>query len=172
MSSFIRTKEVLDNLIAYKNKVFTKMPTRRNKCIGVNVELCDYRIKIYDKALQFNLPFAVCRVEVHIQQHTDRMVGISTLADLFDKNNIDHLGAELIRKVSQLVFDDPFLKMNQLKPSQQKFVNLGRNPREYEKFKVEQRERFSRLIRKHGVSQYADRLSVEVASNWKILSGN
>lgn len=166
----VDTQLLFDNLIAFKNKVFTPMRSVGGRSIGYDAETTDYKVKIYDKALQYNLPFEVCRFEVHLRQHIGRLVGVCTLAELTNREVMSRLGQHLTIIASQLVFDDVIACFDELRPSQRDFIERGRNTRYYVSFTAAERERFVKLIKQHGKDQFADILSRAVAKEWEILS--
>lgn len=165
------TQTLLDNLIAYKSEVFAKMPTSR-KGIGMEARLTEYRVKVYDKAAEMFMPSAICRIEVHIRRHTYQMIQVETLADLMDYTTMTRIGCELVAIVGNLVFDDQLLNEEQLKPSEQRIVARGRNPRFYENFSRNERHLFRKLLKEYGITQFTEVLSKSVSASWQELIGN
>jgi len=88
--SLLIVKKVLNNLIFHKNMKF-KDVSRSGGHI-MQAEHKQYIFKIYNKGLQFNLPYELIRIELKFTRMEKlNKIGIRTLADLKNKELYVHL---------------------------------------------------------------------------------
>lgn len=153
--------EVLDNdLISYKYKPFSRMKTENQISIGYESRLSEYRIKIYDKGLQHNLPDHLMRFEKAFSKMTlPKKFKIRTLADLVKSDNLKKLQTDLLNAWNNVFLFDSSLLINvDLTEKERLFLLKCRDPKFWKKIKYpttrqRKREKFNRLILKYGSNQ-------------------
>ena len=121
---------VLQNLVSYKNKPFTR--DTHSKTPYYECRFQRFTVKLYDKGKQRGLDDNLLRVEIKVAKmiYFDRTgVHLNTLADLLKMSNYEHLGALLVDTFSKILFDDPTINPNNLTPRKREIYQNGRNPR-------------------------------------------
>ena len=123
------------NIINYKNHPFNDYKTSRDGlCLGIH---CDkpkhYDIKIYDKGMQYNLPYPLMRFEkrfIKMQPLNKRKIKV--LSDLQQQSKVEGLLSELLGAwKSVLIYDIDPGKFNQCH-----FTTWGKDPKYWEDLKV------------------------------------
>lgn len=167
---------ILDNLLVCANETFTPYP---NKKIGCYHAFTEYTLKVYNKALESNVPGNILRIEVHF----DRMrkvkgLDITTLADLKDRAKVKRL-SELLQEAWQhvLLFDRDLLCRAALKPKEITFLKICQFgqywQREHERgisraALKKKRDKLTALIRQHG-RDYKTDIADEINRIWDNL---
>lgn len=99
------TSLILDNLIGYKTTKFQDIPIRGGYYKAAYLD--DFRVKIYDKGIQYYLPENLLRFELHCNKmrHISQ-TGIKTVGDLLDKDKLILLKPILLKAWEQLMLFD------------------------------------------------------------------
>ena len=122
--------QLLDNLICYKNKPFTR--DTRSKTPYYECRFQRFTVKLYDKGKQRGLDGNLLRVEVKVAKmvYFDKTgVHLNTLADLLTVANYRPLGALLMDTFNRILFDDPTINPDALTAREREIYQNGRNPR-------------------------------------------
>lgn len=112
----LKTSIVLENVIFHSTKRFKDKAVKRGKGDFRVVVHDNFSIKIYDKGLQFGLPYELMRFEIHY----NRMAGIKKysipyLSDLKDRNKLELLKGELIKRFDEVFLYDWTIKESKIK---------------------------------------------------------
>lgn len=112
-----RTSFVLNNTLFHGIKRFKDEKVNKGKG-NYRVATHDrYTIKIYDKGLQFSLPYDLLRFEIHFSRMADlKKYGITTLNDLRDRTNLGYLKKELLNKFDEVFLFDWTIDESMIKP--------------------------------------------------------
>jgi hypothetical protein len=150
------------NLISYKGNQFNRYKEDKNGvCLGF---VCDkptqYKVKIYDKALQNDLPYNLVRFELRfLKMEKLKRLGIKHLADLTDQAKVQGLISKLVEGWDNVLLFDTSININQtsLRINDKELLTNGSNPKYWEQLKEENtrrfnhfRNRFRKLIETHG----------------------
>ena len=122
--------EVLQNLISYKNKPFSR--DTRSKTPYHECRFQRFTVKLYDKGKQRGLAGNLLRFEIKVSKmaYFDKTgVHLNTLADLLTRANYRPLGALLMDTFDKILFDDPTINPDTLPPRERTVYQNGRNPR-------------------------------------------
>lgn len=102
-----KTSLILDNLIFHGGIKFKDVKVNRSKADYREATHERYRVKAYDKAIQFNLPYELFRFEIHYNRMIDlKKHGIVYLSNLKEKNKLERLKKELIKKWREIFIYD------------------------------------------------------------------
>lgn len=121
--------------------------------------LSQYRIKIYNKSLQYftngiekQNQDNLMRVEIHVdtmQYLHNKSIPIKTLGDLTDNLNLIHLGGLLISMFNDIVLFDARIKTTALTLKEKRFLNEMNNPRKWDAIRKDKRAKYySRQLEK------------------------
>ena len=146
-----------NNLISYKGKPFDRFKTESQISIGYDCRLSEYKIKIYDKGLQHELPQYLMRFEKAYKKMTSpKKLGIYTLADLTKPNNLKKLQNELLQAWKEvLLFDSTMLVNVNLSDKDKIFLLQCRDPKFWKTFenrtgRQRNKNKFQRMLLKYG----------------------
>ena len=115
------------NLLSYKNNYFEQyQPGQNGKSIGFFYRSSAYVIKLYDKALQYNLPNNIMRFEVAIKKGVSKY-GILTINDLYDSNKIKDIASNLKLFWEDVYFLDPLIKSENISEKEIKIIAFTKN---------------------------------------------
>lgn len=161
----IRTKfkpfEYLDeNLLLYKTKKFTKYDQGKDGkvlgfyCVGLPV------VKIYDKGLQFDLPYNLLRFELRFKKSAVlRKLGILSIHDLLDVSKFNSLSIELLKAWDNILLYESDLNTAILTAKDKTLYRELEHPKNWIKKLRQSRSRqtyydakndFKRIIELHG----------------------
>ncbi|WP_128547743.1 hypothetical protein [Larkinella soli] len=109
LQPYFSPEYLLPRIISYQGrKLFGPMTTIRGKGLGIQCELSNYRLKIYDKGLQYHLPEKLLRVEYDCHSVKElQPMGIRTLADLTDPAKLQQLGRKVHRILAESILIEP-----------------------------------------------------------------
>ena len=103
-------KLLLDNLLVHRGEPFTLVPRKyKNKSHYYVCVHSQFIIKIYDKSLQFDLPYNVLRFEIRVgtmQYLRNKGVNIRYFADLLNLDIYEPLSEILIKTFEEILFRD------------------------------------------------------------------
>lgn len=167
-----------EHLIRYKHLQFNQYaPDRRNRRLGYECVLSQYRVKIYDKGLQFDLSYNLMRFELKFKtMQKVNGCGIYNLHDLTDKNKIDRLKVLLLDAWNDILLYEPMETANvTLTDLQKELIQCGNNPKYWSKLKNANKTKynyhravFKELIRNYGKG-YHSKLLAEIDKEWQYL---
>ena len=121
---------ILDNLISYKNRPFTKEPGGGRSDARFQYYQCHtqrYVVKLYAKGHQYadvagaERADQLLRVEVKVlkmEYLTRRGIYLGTLADLLNVANYGALGTLLVEVFTTILFDEPTISVDHLTPKE------------------------------------------------------
>jgi hypothetical protein len=172
--------QVLDNLITYKGVQFLEGDGKEMQYY--ECKLTHFRIKIYDKGKQFNLPDNVLRVEISANKRQyleTKKISLRYFSDLLNMDNYKPLGNILIEVFESILFGDNTLDESKLSEKEVKIFLRGNNPKTWKTPKDEtERKRLYRLeksykeiLERHGTGVNVQRVVSELIKNkWSELS--
>jgi predicted RNA-binding Zn-ribbon protein involved in translation (DUF1610 family) len=167
-----------EHLIRYKHLQFNQYaPDRRNRRLGYECVLSQYRVKIYDKGLQFDLSYNLMRFELRFttMQKVNRC-GIYNLHDLTDKKNIARFESLLLDAWNDVLLYEPMETANAtLTELQKELIQCGNNPKYWSKLHKTNktkynyhRDVFKVLIRSHGKGYHSE-IFTKIEKEWRYL---
>ncbi|WP_354299480.1 hypothetical protein [Pedobacter sp. UYP1] len=131
LKTSFEVSKFLDRLICIKNNPFNiEYSTKMNYYYS---KTTDYKIKIYDKGLQYNLPYQLLRIEKKVTDSRalrKKGIEIFTLSDL-DYDHLKLLGRDLLKMIDQIIFDDKSILDSRLSGNQKIALEKYRNPRHW-----------------------------------------
>lgn len=119
--------DVFKDIIHHSRVPFMRMTEGK----GIYCEHSQYKIKIYDKGFQFQLPYQELRIEIRVNTMDylhSKKIPIYTLADLMSLDNLKLLGEDLQRVFNEITFYDSTIITNKLSMDDQLFLSNARNP--------------------------------------------
>lgn len=138
-------KLVLDNLVTYKGDCFTKEVED-----GMRYYQCkktQFYIKIYDKSLQYNLPYNLLRFEIKVirKQYFERYkIPIYWLSDLMNPDIYPMLAELLTATFKDILFSDNRIDVKDLNATERVIYYKGSNPNTWEGKSKTEREKKER----------------------------
>jgi hypothetical protein len=171
---------VLDNLITYKGVQFLEGDGKDMEYY--ECKLTHFRIKIYDKGKQFNLPDNVLRVEISANKRQyleTKKISLRYFSDLLKRDIYEPLGNILIEVFENILFGDNTLDESKLSEKEVKIFLRGNNPKTWKTPKDEtERKRLYRLeksykeiLERYGTGVNVQRVVLELIKNkWSELS--
>lgn len=153
----ITASELLKNLVSYGSYPFVTLKIE-SVTLGKVVKKQQANLKIYDKGLQCNLPAKnLVRFELAVKKMAYlNSYGITTLANLSEKDKIKPLGSLLLSYWDDIIYYDKKVNWKQLTPFERKKLLYYATPRNWEDFDRMQRYRakkhFRELIRQYSTS--------------------
>lgn len=119
---------LFDNLVSHKCKPFLIEQEKKMQNAWVNYE--NYRLKIYDKGLQYGLNNDLLRIEVKVMKMAFiSKVQIKTLWDLTDIQKLNKLKDILIYIYDEILFSDSTIDLPSLTHKEQEILKDGGNPK-------------------------------------------
>ncbi len=172
--SSVTAKEVINNVVAFKNLEVEKMGN-----VGVQIVASEWRFKIYDKGKQAGVKGVknLLRIEMHYNKMRTLSpiygkYNIVTLSDLKDITKVKPLINELLNKWDSLIYYDNSINIKHLSVRAQKRVLFYQIPKKWREFNRMQRtrakKRFSELMEVYGSTIQKD-ISVLIAEKWDYL---
>lgn len=108
-----KTEKVLNGLIMCRGNKFNRPESYSLR----SAQFSQFRIKVYNKALQYGLPNEVMRFELAFKKmETINQMGIFTLADLLNISKLSKLGNLVCLRWSQILIIDPTIRSQELTP--------------------------------------------------------
>lgn len=120
---------LLPRIVCYQGrKPFLPMKSIRGAGQGVECVLSNYRIKVYDKALQYGLPQPLLRLEYDCNLMKElEPLGIRVFSDLTDQQKMRLLGEKVQRLTNDLIILEPILT-NDLTKAERKLYTQAERP--------------------------------------------
>ncbi len=177
-TDFIPHSFLTEYLIRYKHLQFNQYaPDRRNRRLGYECVLSQYRVKVYDKGLQFDLSYNLMRFELKfktMQKVND--CGIYKIHDLTDKNKIDILKGLLLDAWNDVLLYEPMETENvNLTDLQRELIQCGNNPKYWSKLHKTNKTKYNyhravlkELIRNYGNGYHSNLLAL-IGTEWHYL---
>lgn len=156
-------EELLRDLIHHLQSPFVRM----NKGIGRSAEHMQYFIKIYNKGLQYSLPYHVLRIEIKVRTMDylhSKGIRLYTLADLLDVNIHRQLADNILQRFNEILFYDTTIHMDSLPEKQQLILSNARVPDYWESLP-------SKSDRDYFLKQYKKIYNDNVKQDWKKIIG-
>ena len=178
-TDFVPYSFLIEHLIRYKHLQFNQYaPDRLNRRLGYECVLSQYSVKIYDKGLQFNLPYNLMRFELKYKtMQKVNSIGIYTLHDLTKSDELDSLKDILLLAWNNVLLYEPLETGNAILTKSQKELIVNGNNIKYwnnlhksNKTKYNyHRDVFKELIRDYG-KEYHSKLLAKIGKEWQYLS--
>ncbi len=135
------------NIIDYKGKQFKKYKADRNGFeLGLFCDLSQYKVKLYDKGVQNNLPINLMRFEKRfLKMQIPKNKGIVYLTDLLDIQKVKKLKPLIVEAWENvLIYDIENLKgLKKTLGSDYDLLLNGQNPKYWGSIKVANRDRYN-----------------------------
>ncbi|WP_420151522.1 hypothetical protein [Spirosoma sp.] len=166
---------LIDRLICYKaRKPFVPMKTIRGAGKGIECQLNEYRIKLYDKSLQYRLPYPLVRFEYdcHKSRQLHKM-GIRFLADLTNPYKVSLLGEKLLGLFKDCLFLEPLDEKFLSAPERQLYIQAERHSfwRDLpSRMRVYYRKLYQELIATYSQYRIHKALSYRLQLEWQQLT--
>ncbi|MFL0171105.1 hypothetical protein [Tenacibaculum maritimum] len=156
----VTAKEILKNLVAFKNKGFSYFDVKRKR-LGKSVTHQQSKLKIYDKGKTEKLGDNLLRFEMKALKNAYlKRYDIKTLQDLTEISKIQALAVALVGFWDDVIYHDKIINYRALTEHQQKKYLYWATPRNWEDYnhkeRYKQKQRYKKLVKKHGASTYAD----------------
>ena len=130
-------KEFLANrLILHKGQEFIPFtPGTNGKSLGYFNKHMQYWLKLYDKGMQYSLPFNLLRVELkYVRMGMLNGLGIRTMFDLMNVGNIQRLKPLLLLKWDEVLLNEDIID-DAINKADKRFIENCANPRHWLKFR-------------------------------------
>lgn len=153
------------NIINYKGKEFKTYKADKNGFeLGLFCDLSQYKVKLYDKGLQNNLPINLMRFEKQfLKMQIPQKKGVLYLSDLLDIQKVKKLKPLIVEGWENvLIYDIENLKgLKKNLGSDYDLLLNGQNPKYWGKIKVANRDRynyqrgkFKEIVLKYGTNSH------------------
>lgn len=168
------TDELISRAICYDCRhPFESMQGITGAGNGKEARLSNYRIKIYDKGLQYGLSEPLLRFECKTKRSIDlKETGAHTLQDLTNSEVLRRLGQELISRFESILFHEK-LDETLMSHKEQLFYHDAANPYLWQSLKPWKRNdnkaKFAKLLEKHGGGSLKSNLRKQIADKWNEL---
>ncbi len=117
------------NLILYKVKLFERWGEKRGVSLGYQCKLSQFSIKIYDKALQFDLPDPLMRFEIRVvRMQKLKKHRIQYLSDLQNYQKVYGLLNYLLDSWNHILIHDEEIDSKDLSAEDRSFLTQCSNP--------------------------------------------
>ncbi|MBI1342131.1 MAG: hypothetical protein GC171_04245 [Terrimonas sp.] len=168
--------ELIQNILSFKGQ----LPEYKGFNGGgsyIEFPCWEYRLKLYDKALQNRLTDNLLRVELscHKQRSWQIKSEISVFADLLNPDKLQALLRLLLDKISGIILYDPSINLDALTKPERKVLTEGRlssfwkeQKNNLENFK-KKRSRFDTLVNNYGSINTKNFLSKSIVAKWNEL---
>lgn len=177
------TSFLMGNVISYKGNSFNRYKKdTAGVCLGIVCNLSQYEVKIYDKGLQNNLPYKLCRFELkYLKMQALNSRGIKYLSDLQNFTKVYNLQTMLLNAWNDvLIFDvlQPVKKLP-IKPREIELLIEGQNPKFWEQLKENNtgdhfkyvRKGFKKLVANYG-NNWQPLVYGLISNEWQTLFKN
>lgn len=180
---------LLNDLLYYINRK-PKEETYQNNGHLISFDLTHYKIKIYNKGLQYykkgilttNIE-NLLRFEIHVnkmQYLEAKKIQIPTLSELVKIENLNKLGVLLTETFNEVVLYDSDINLNVLKPKERDFMIELNNPKKWDEIrKVKKNKYYSRtltkfrnIIRLNTKFDLHQNTFKKLGEKWELLSKN
>jgi hypothetical protein len=167
--------KVLRSVINHKGDMFTW-----DKVRDKNVRICPhtrYKVKIYNKGLQYGLQENILRFEVAVTRMVHlKKYGISKLSDITNYSTVKPLGVLLLSSYDDILLYDYTIKERAVPSSVGLILAQGRIPGYWDELKEsnennyrKKRVRFRFLVKKYGTGNLQETIKNRIAEKWNAL---
>lgn len=167
------------NVINYKGKEFKTYKADKNGFeLGLFCDLSQYKVKLYNKGLQNNLPINLMRFEKRfLKMQIPQKKGVLYLSDLLDIQKVKKLKPLIVEAWENvLIYDIENLKgLKKTLGSDYDLLLNGQNPKYWRKIKVANRDRynyqrgkFKDIVLKYGTNSHC-LVSDLIKNEWESL---
>lgn len=139
--------DLIKDLVHHNGVPFNPMPDGNGKCCRHS----QYSIKIYNKGLQYHLPYYVLRIEIKVNTMNyllSKNILIRTLDDLMDLTKLRLLGKNLIERFNEILFYDSTIELEGLTKDELLILSNGRNPEYWAGLDKNKTDQFRRCYKK------------------------
>jgi hypothetical protein len=171
----VPAKEVIKQIICYKNKPFNRFTTSDN-LKGLSCEMSEYELKIYPKLAPSDTgePIEVLRVELHIKKmRFIQDANICTLADLTDRTKIEPLKRYLLDAIDNVIFFDFAMNKKGLTQRERIYKERLSNPKFWQYASKMERLRakgeLAMLMQNHAKNYLKPTLKDAIIAEWSSL---
>lgn len=178
----LKAIELKDLAFNYKKSFFESIESNNKDpvSIGKRCRLQQYDIKIYNKSIEYDLPFDLLRIEIKVKRMKwVKHLEIKTLEDLRDIEKLDELKNILIETIEKTFFYDSTIDENLLTPNQRnnciKWQSelfrkklIKENPKKYEY----QKKKMEIFIEKHGTLKIKENIINNINKEWNHFKKN
>lgn len=164
------------NLLTYKFSRFSAFrPDSKGRVIGFECSTqTEYRVKIYDKALQNDMPLPLMRFELRFfKMRAVKKLGVSVLSDLSDHVNLQCLYLQVLKAWEQVLITEDTFEASKLKRYEDyELMRDGANPLFWERLHEsngqrcrDAKKRFVRIIDRNG-KNYHKQATEAIKKEW------
>jgi len=163
-------------LVIHGKERFKELPIKRNtKGNGRMSEKNDYTIKIYNKSLQYGLPFNLLRFEIKVKRIGFlKPYGINslTLSDLTNPDIYPKFKTMLLKILSGIVIYNPDIDPDKLTNlNDRELLKIGRYADHWQQLdRRRKNEKLNRFKELAGTNEIIENLKSKVSDKWEILS--
>jgi hypothetical protein len=182
MFNELKALELTDLAFNYKKNFFESIESKNKDpiSIGKRCRLQKYDVKIYNKSIEYDLPFDLLRVEVKINKMSFvNRIEIKYLEDLKDLDKLDALMKILIETVENIFFYDTSIPFHLLTPiEKQQCLNwqselyrkklIKEHPKKYEY----KRKKMKVIVEKYGVQNINKRIIENLKKEFNHFKNN
>lgn len=169
-----------NNFIMFNFDEFNQKDTFKNKGMYKQYNRSEYYVKIYDKGLQYKLPYNLLRVEIKIidSKLLKKKFGIYTVKDLFEKSRIELMFKFLLGCFNEINIVDSS-STYKMTDTEKMFFELGKSPHFWREIKnnksssyyYAQRARYNRLLEKYQMDTIKQELRDLLITKFQTLMG-
>ena len=126
----LNPKSILENnFVMFNFDEYNQKDTFKSKGFYKQYNRSEYFVKIYDKGLQYKLPYNLLRVEVKITDSKllKREFGIYTIKDISDKDKLGLMFNFLLKRFDEINIIDSF-SVQEMAGKEKIFFELGKSP--------------------------------------------
>jgi hypothetical protein len=166
--------EIISRTICYDwREPFESMKGMIGAGNGKDAELANYRIKIYDKGLQYGMFEPLLRFECKTKRSIDlKDTGAHTLWDLTNSEVLQLMGQKLVSRFESILFHER-LDETVMSFKEQLFYHDAANPYFWQELKPWKRNdnkaKFAKLLETYGGGSLKSNLRKQIADKWEEL---
>lgn len=160
INTSINPTTIIKKIVSYKGKPFNRMNTFKRPGFGIDISLTQYRIKIYNKSLQYQQPDNILRVEKKLfKMESLQNFQPVTLAKLLNYDLWFECHNILLSMYDDIIITED-IDVGQISKAERKIYEFGNNPRNWEALTKRRRyyykNRFQAIIQKYRGRGYKD----------------
>ncbi|WP_374462986.1 hypothetical protein [Chryseobacterium sp.] len=175
-------KQMLENnFLMFNFDEFNQHDTFKNKGSYKQYNRNEYYVKMYDKGLQFKLPYSLLRVEIKITDSKllKKRFGIHIVRDIFEKSRLELLFKWLLACFDEINIIDS-LATQEIRGEEKKFFELGKSPHFWREIKnsksssyyYDLRAKYNNLLRKYNLDTIKLELRDLLVEKFRTLIGD
>lgn len=168
----ISTRQCLDHFIYHKGgSAFSKYSSRQKA--GLELKRGRYRIKCYDKAIQYNRPNNLLRFEVNYSGYILAELGVRTLADLMKPEAWQVVQDRTVELFNEIFITEPSIDRSKLTDKQIAFICQAKDPTYWKGMDRSQRskarKRYTQYVDQYGEHDLKEDLGNSIRSKFNAL---